>query len=231
MLDLGVARMRNMLYPVGSLREPILHYDEVTGGGVDWQALGFYTVMSMIFTPIGVVYSLQDPSPTLTDLLPRFEWDITLKRGLCDALAEVLGIDVEAPELPEPDDDGAPAMADLLLNHLQANVLPIASDAVERYQVELAIALSRGVQQETRLGAQLEADDLEDMAAVLGHRPSSRTEGLAELGRLVDEEPEASLHDLVRLFSRIERRREHLWRPMMLDSASVEFEPLVPGRT
>ena len=64
MLDLGVARMRNMLYPTGSLREPIQHYDEVSDGGVDWQALGFYTVMSMIFTPLGVVFSLQNPSAT-----------------------------------------------------------------------------------------------------------------------------------------------------------------------
>jgi hypothetical protein len=226
MLDLGVARMRNMLYPAGSLREPILHYDEVTGGGVDWQALGFYTVMSMIFTPIGVVYSLQNPTPRLTDLLPRYEWDITLKRGLCDALAEVLDIELEAPELPEPEDD-APVMADLLANQLEANVLPIAEDSVERYQIELAVALARGVQLESRIGARLLADDLDDMGATLGRRPAARAEGLAELSRLVEENPEEHLHDLVRLFSRTERRREHLWRPMMLDSAAVEFEPIL----
>ncbi len=228
MLDLGVARMRNMLYPAGSLREPILHYDEVTGGGVDWAALGFYTIMSMIFTPIGVVFSLQNPTPKLTDLLPRYEWDITLKRGLCDALAELLDIDVEPPELPEPEEGGLPTMADLLNGQLEANVLPIADDAVERYQVELAVALSRGLQLESRIGARLLADDLDDMGATLGRRPASRAEGLAELSRLVEKEPEEHLRDLVRLFTRTERRREHLWRPMMLDSASVEFEPLLP---
>lgn len=227
MLDLGVARMRNMLYPAGSLREPILHYDEVTGGGVDWAALGFYTIMSMIFTPIGVAHSLQNPTPRLTDLLPRYEWDITLKRGLCDALAEVLDIDLEPPQLPEPEDD-APVMADLLANQLEANVLPIAHDSVERYQIELAVALSRGLQLESRIGAQLLADDLDDMGATLGRRPASQAEGLAELSRLVEEEPEEHLSDLVRLFARTERRREHLWRPMMLDSASVEFEPILP---
>jgi aminoglycoside phosphotransferase (APT) family kinase protein len=227
MLDLGVARMRNMLYPTGPLREPIQHYDEVSGGAVDWQALGFYTVMSMIFTPLGVVHSLQRPSASLTDLLPRFEWDITLRRGLCDALAEVLDIDLEPPDLPEEADE-APTMADLLAGQLEVNVLPIARDEVARYQVDMAVALAHALQLESRIGSALLSDDLDDMGAVLGRRPASRAEGLAALSRLVEEEPDENLHDLVRMFARIERRREHLWRPMMLDSASVEFEPLLP---
>jgi aminoglycoside phosphotransferase len=228
MLDLGVARMRNMLYPTGSLREPISHYDEVSGGAVDWQALGFYTIVSMIFTPLGVAPSLQNPSAKTGDILPRFEWDITLRRGLCDALAEVLDIELEPPELPEPE-EGAPTMADLIADQLETNVATIAHDSVERYQIDMAIALSHGLQLEARIGATLLADDLDDMGALLGRRPADRAEGMAALGRLVDENPEENLHDLVRLFSRLERRREHLWRPMMLDSASVEFEPLLPA--
>lgn len=229
MLDLGVARMRNMLYPTGSLREPIDHYNTVSGGAVDWNALGFYTVLSMTFTPLGVAPSLQNPSAKTGDILPRFEWDITLKRGLCDALAEVLDLELEPPELPEPV-AGAPTMADLLADHLETNVLPIATEGVERYQVDMGIALAHGLQLETRIGARMLADDLDDIGAVLGRRPTNRDEAMAELSRLVAEEPEKHLEELVRLFARLERRREHLWRPMMLDSASVEFEPLLPKR-
>jgi aminoglycoside phosphotransferase (APT) family kinase protein len=229
MLDLGVARMRNMLYPAGSLRDPIAHYDDVSGGGVDWDALGFYTVVSMIFTPLGVAASLQSATAATSDILPRFEWDITLRRGLCDALAEVVGIELELPDLPEPA-SGPRNMADLLADQLETNVRPIASDAVQRYQVDMAIALAHGLQLESRIGAALLADDLDDMGAVLGRRPADREEGKAALSRLVAEQPEAHLEDLVRLFARIERRREHLWRPMMLDSASVPFEPLLPER-
>jgi aminoglycoside phosphotransferase (APT) family kinase protein len=227
MLDLGVARMRNMLYPGGSLREPIAHYDEVSGGGVDWDALGFYTVLSMIFTPLGVAASLQSATAATADILPRYEWDITLRRGLCDALAEVLHIDLEPPELREPT-AGPRTMADLLADHLETNVLPIARDGLECSQVDMAIALSHGVQLESRIGAQLLADDLDDMGAVLGRRPADREVGKAELSRLVADAPGEHLEELVRLFARMERRREHLWRPMMLDSASVEFEPLLP---
>lgn len=227
MLDLGVARMRNMLYPTGSLREPIAHYNDVSGGAVDWQALGFYTVVSMIFTPLGVAPSLNNPSAKTGDILPRYEWDITLRRGLCDALAEILEIELDPPDLPEPV-EGAATMADLLADQLETNVLPIASDDVERYQIDMAVALSHAMQLEARIGAALLADDLDDIGVVLGRRPADRAEGMGELSRLVDEKPDEHLEHLVRMFSRLERRREHLWRPMMLDSASVEFEPLLP---
>jgi prepilin-type processing-associated H-X9-DG protein len=227
MLDLGVARMRNMLYPTGSLREPIAHYDEVSGGGVDWDALGFYTVVSMIFTPLGVAPSLQSATAATGDILPRYEWDITLRRGLCDALVEILDIELDPPELPEPA-GGERTMADLLADQLETNVVPIARDAGERYQIDMAVALSHALQLDARIGEELRAADLDDMGAVLGRRPADRAEGMAALSRLVADQPDAHLEALVRLFARIERRREHLWRPMMLDSASVEFEPLLP---
>jgi aminoglycoside phosphotransferase (APT) family kinase protein len=230
MLDLGVARMRNMLYPAGSLREPIRHYEEVSGRPVDWPALGFYTVMSMTFTPLGVAQSLQQPSATLPDLLPRYEWDVTLRRGLCDALAEVEGIDVALPELPPPA-EGPPGMADLLVEHLEVNCLKVAQNPVDRHQIKRAIALARGQQLASRVGAALLSDDLDDMHTVLGRRPADREEGMTALSRMVDDGPGEHLAELVRLFTRLERRREFLWKPMMMDSASTPFEPLSPNRS
>lgn len=229
MLDLGVARMRNTLYPAGSLQEPIEHYDQVTGGAVDWEALGFYTVLSMLFTPLGVAPSLQRTTAASGDVLARYEWDITLRRGLCDALAEVLDLDLDAPDLPEPT-DGPATLADRLTDQLETNVRPCAQTDAEREEVDKAVSLARALQLDARIGPAMVDADLNDMAEVLGSRPGSRADGHAALVRLVDEQPEVHLEGLVRLFSRLERRREHLWRPMMRDSASVPFERLLPGR-
>jgi aminoglycoside phosphotransferase (APT) family kinase protein len=233
MLDLGVARMRNMLYPAGSLREPILHYEEVSGRPIDWQALGFYTVMVMLFTPMGVAPSVQRPSAAMADQLARYEWDVVLRRGLCDALAEVLAIDLEPPDLPDVPDD-RPGLADLggmaefLVDQIGTNCMPLARDDLERYQVDIALAAARAVKLGSRVGADLLEDDLDDIGEVLGRRPANRAEGMAALAKVVDEAPEANLVPLVRAFSRIERRREYLCKPAMLDAAGAEFEPLVP---
>jgi aminoglycoside phosphotransferase (APT) family kinase protein len=233
MLDLGVARMRNMLYPAGSIREPILHYEAVSGRAIDWPVLGFYTVMTMIFTPLGVLASVQNPSAAMSDQLARYEWDVILRRGLCDALAEVLGLELEPPELPAPPEEplgmaDLGGMADFLVDQLETNCVPLARDNVERYQIDIALAVARSVQLGSKVGTALLDDDLDDMGAVLGRRPSTRADGMAELARLVDDAPDAHVVELVQLFSRIERRREFLCKPAMLDSAAAAFEPLAP---
>lgn len=228
MLDLGVARMRNMLYPAGSLREPIAHYADSAEGGVDWQALGFYTVLSMLFTPLGIASSLYRSNASAPDLLARYEWDITLRRGLCDALAEVLGLDPAPPDLPAAEEGGVPTLADLLADQLETNVAKGAKTDHETEEIGKAISLARALQLDARIGSALAADDLDDMAAVLGRRPADLEEGMAGLGVLVDENPGEHLEALVEFFSRHQRRREHLWRPMMRDSASEAFERLLP---
>ena len=35
-------------------------------------------------------------------MIPRFGWDVTLRRGLCDALCEAYGVRADPPALPNP---------------------------------------------------------------------------------------------------------------------------------
>lgn len=226
MLDLGVGRMRNMLYPTCSLAEPLRHYEEVSGRTIDQAALRYYTVMSTLLTPLGTSIAIQRMSARISDMMPRFGWDVTLRRGLCDALAEALAIEIEPPNLPVPPECEDPTLVDYLAEQLELKCVPIAHDAVERYEIDTALAVARTLQLDAGIGAQLRGDDLDDMGAVLGRRPRDRGEGLAQLGRLVDENPEDRIEELVRMFGRIERRREHLWAPLMIAQSSAPFERL-----
>jgi hypothetical protein len=49
------------------------------------------------------------------------------------------------------------------------------------------------------------------------------------LSEIVAADPAGRLEQFVWLFSRIERRREYLLKPMMIDSASGKFERLAPA--
>jgi hypothetical protein len=171
--------------------------------------------------------SMQQPSGR-AQLVPSFGWDVTLRRGLCDALGEVLGIDLEGPELPTTTIDGPTSLVDFLAEHLEFNCLPVANDDMERYQLDSAIAVAHTLQLDARIGDALLAGDLEDMGAVLGSRPADREEGFRRLAALIEDDPESRLDELVPMFARIERRREHLWRPMMIAQSSGAFEPLGP---
>ena len=226
MLDLGVGRMRNMLYPAGSLREPIAHYEKVSGRPIDWQALSFYSVGSMLLTPIGVAGDVQHPTAQVSSTIARFGWYITLCRGLCDALAEALDIEVEAPDLPHGRNS---SMAGFLAEYLEINCRSLARGDQETDYIETAIAVAKGLKLESEVGKALLEDDLDDMARLLGKRPSDRDEGYALLDAMVDHDAQDILVEFVKVFSRIERRREFLCGPMFIEQAAAPFERLLPA--
>ena len=228
MLDLGVIRMRNMLYPTGSLRGPITLYEKISGRPLDWQALCFYTVMSMLLTPMGVSIIMQRPSAHIEPAFPSFGWNATLRRGLTDALAEANGIEIEPPQLPEPAVPEWPALVDYLVEYLDVKCAPVETDDAGRFEISAATAIARAVQRESNLGAELLDADLRDMGKVLGRRPTDRDDGLAKLTELVADGPADRLDELVWLFARTERRREFLHKPMMIAQDSGDFEPLAP---
>lgn len=230
MLDLGVMRMRNMLYPTGPLAEPIAHYERVSGHPIDRQALCFYTVMSMLFTPLGVCPLMQRPTARVEHMLPSFSWDATLRRGLGDALAEAIGVEIEPPELPDATAAPTHPLLDYLVEHLELNCEPAAADDGGRFQISSAAAITRAVQLETAVGAELLDGDLDDMGSVLGARPKTRREGLGQLNEIVTTGPSQHLDQLVWLFARTERRREYLLKPMMIDSAAADFERLASSK-
>lgn len=226
MLDLGVIRMRNMLYPTGALAEPFAHYERVSGRPIDRQAVCFYTVMSMLLTPMGVCPVMQYPTARVEHTLPSFGWDATLRRGLGDALAEAIGIELEPPELPESPVPQHSSLEGFLVEQLELNCEPAASDKAGRFHITSAAAIARTIRLKSAVGAELFEDDLNDMAAVLGQRPDTRDAGMEALSAMVAAGPAEHLERLVWLFARIERRREYLLKPMMIDSASGEFERL-----
>jgi aminoglycoside phosphotransferase (APT) family kinase protein len=229
MLDLGVARMRNLLYPVGSLHEPMAHYERVSGRPIDREALHYYTVVSMMISPLGMAETIQQPTPKVGSMIARFGWDVTLRRGLCDALAEALELEFEPPELPPVPDADPESLGPYLVEQLEHSCMPLARDDAERFQLDSAVAIARAADLASRVGAQLREDDLDDIGEVLGRRPADRTDGMSRLHKLALDEPEANLAKLVALFARIERRREFLYRPLMIMQASGELEPLAPA--
>jgi hypothetical protein len=230
MLDLGVIRMRNMLYPTGSLRGPIAHYETASGRPLDWPAVQFYTVMSMLLTPIGVSPIMQYPSAHIEPAFPAFGWNATLRRGLTDALAEARGVEIELPDLPELPAHERPTLVDYLVEYLDVKCAPNATDEAGRFEVSAATSIARAVQLESRVGAALLDDDLHDMGVVLGSRPTDREDGLAKLNQLVADGPADRLEELIWLFGRTERRREYLHEPMMIAQDSGDFELLAPGK-
>jgi hypothetical protein len=230
MLDLGVMRMRNQLYPIGDLCAHLDYYAELSGQPLETDALCYYTVLAMTLSPIGMAATIQHPDAGVPSMMPRFGWDVTLRRGLCDALCEAYGVEVDPPTIPEP---LGPTRTDLhrfLVDHLDLQCMPIAHDDHEEFVMSGALGAARAVDLHHRIGRQLDADDLDDIGRVLGEVVHDREDGMSALANLVATDSEGHAFDLLWLFSRMERRREHLWGPLMIAQQSLPFERRFPSR-
>ncbi|MFE0748132.1 phosphotransferase [Gordonia sp. NPDC058843] len=225
--DLGVMRMRNMLYPVGELANVFQRYQELSGRTIERSTLCYYTVLAMVLSPLGLSPRIQFPDAAVPSMLPSFGWDVTLRRGLTDALCEAHGVRVEGPDLPVATDEGEPARSDLhryLVDHLAGNCLPIATDDWDVFLVRGGVAIAQALERERRFGPGLEAADIADMRQVLGSTPPSREAGLHALKEIVDRGPDRKALELLWLFTRMQRRREFIWEPLMLAQKSEPFE-------
>jgi hypothetical protein len=167
---------------------------------------------------------MHKPSAQLPDMLPRFGWNISFRRAICEALAETLNL---APEPdPTPSTPAESPLTSYLVEHLEVNCLATEKDKAARYPLESAVAIARAVERDAQAGADLRAADVDEIAVVLGRRPEDRADGLAQLDQLIADGPVPHLPDLVRLLSRIERRQEYLLKPLMIFQASEALERL-----
>jgi aminoglycoside phosphotransferase (APT) family kinase protein len=226
MLDLGNARMRNLLYPMGDLNPHLRAYTAERGLPLDVPALQYYTVMSMLLSPIGMAASIQRPDAGIPSMIPRFGWDVTLRKGLCQALAEAIGFALIRPDLSATGRKASSWLTRYLSDHIRTQCVSSAVDAEQSFQLRSALALAETVELAEIDAAVLAADDLDDMAEVLGERPEDRDSGLVSINRLVEDRPEGLGEKLIPAFYRMECRREHLLRPLMVAQTSGDLIPL-----
>ena len=54
-------------------------------GAIPHDALVYYTLMAMTLTPLAVASTVPRADVRVDSIVPRFGWDVTLRRGLCEA--------------------------------------------------------------------------------------------------------------------------------------------------
>jgi aminoglycoside phosphotransferase (APT) family kinase protein len=226
MLDLGVMRMRNVLYPMGSIEGALLHYAATTGVTLDLGAIRYHTVLASLVSPLGMAPSMQTPTATIDSMLPRLAWDVTMRRCLCEALLEANGLQPDPPSIPPAEPTPRTGLHDFFVEYLETTCAPLAAGEYGRYLLLGAGGLARAMRLLDQIGPALDDADLDDMAAVLGHRPADRLAGDIAIAEIVATQAEKRTADLLRMWHRIAVRREVAWAPLMVAQGSGPFVPL-----
>lgn len=217
--DLGALRARDLSEPLGDLRPGLERYARKTGQPVDVEALDFYTIRFGLQTPMAVAAIVRN-CPKGTNLAQFLGWYLVYGRVPCELIARRLGIEVEAPALPEPVVTRRSGAHDFLVDVLGGE------GRGETYEIDVALRVAQYARRADLYGPQLEAEDLEDVAALLGHRPGTWQEADAALEKLVLEAPPELDGPLARYFIRRCLREESLLAPAMREIEGARVQVL-----
>jgi aminoglycoside phosphotransferase (APT) family kinase protein len=224
MMDLAGLRMRGTVIDYGPLDELYRRYEDLTGDEVDLTAIEYHHFAFTITTQLAYHRGLVEPTPD-SDLMTYMQWCSESNLYAVEALAGFVEIELENVDLPDP----SPSPVAVAHRHLVDSIRAMdGHDERSAYQLRSAFRLARHLQRVDEIGAVLAEQDLDDVAAVIGHRPTSWAESERELERFVIGANPHSDVTLIRLFHRRLERQRALLGPA--GSAMSRHNPLQPIR-
>jgi hypothetical protein len=219
--DLACMRLRDLAEPLGPLAPAFAHYESEMGTPIDRAALDFHTVRFAVCTPMSVSHVLAQP-PGDIDFVRYLVWYVQFSRVALEIMAGLGGITLEAPPVGEA---GTTRFADGfgLLDMALADIAP--DDPQQQFRLDVAQRLSVFLHRVNEIGPQIESDDLDDAAALLGTRPASWRDCDAELEAFVARADDSRDAELIRYF----HRRMSRWQRLVevgMRNRSYSAQPL-----
>lgn len=229
MRDLAHIRTRDLWYPTGNLPKWFEYYSESSGVLLDLDRIRYYSVIAMLTTALalGPVVQHLDPRSEHTEWIAE---DVCSRLATAEALTEALGLELEPPELPQPDAPRVSQLFEVLEQNLREEQLPHLGDDFRRQRMTMALRLITHLRNIGEIGREIEALELTDMGQLLGSRPASVREGHRALDALVRRAGPELDEPLTRYFHRHARREEALMRGAMGRAEGARISPIVWAR-
>ncbi len=220
--DFGAMLGRDLSEPLGDLSHAVRLYGELTGKPLDPDAICYHGARFGMYTPMVVAHLIARPG-TEVDYVQYLAWYLTYGRAAIELMAHLAGVELDTVELPDAGASRHAPGGDALLGFLEP---PAGADEYTRYRLDVAARAAEYLRRAERWGDALEAQNLDEIGAILGRRPASWQEADADLEHFVLEAgPE---HDaaLIRYFHRHCLRGELLIEPVARELAGVSVQKI-----
>lgn len=219
MEDLAEIRQRDLLYPFGDMKKRFAVYEEASGIPIDMELIYYYTVRSLVNTPLALIGPEILRPQAHADIAERLAWNALFMRVTAEALAEAMAIDladevVDVPRLPP--ETMIDRLYNSLVDDLELEQAPSIEDSYLAHRMRSTTFLAKHLRQQRRLGPVFEQQELDEVAPILGYRPGSTIEANTRLEARIRESDPALDEALIRFFYRHSRRRELLLGDAML---------------
>lgn len=225
MMDLAAPRMRDTVLNFGDFNTLYAEYERAGGHRVDIDAVQLHHIAFTLTNELAFRNSLNDPSPE-SDYMTNLHWCSETNLHAIEALGERLGLELEPPEVPDVPPSRAAAAHEQLVDMLRG--IP-SEDDYTRYRLRVAFRLARYLQREDQIGVEVTNADLDDLAALLGHRPRTWQDGDAALEQFVLKDEGRHDSQLCQLFyRRLIRHKASLGPPGSAMVAHHTCQPFSP---
>lgn len=227
MEDLAAIAVRDMATPVGDLRTRFAEYAAAGGPAVDLATVAWYRILVLVRNSMLIGLGLGGDDPAV-DRAQLAMYRTMLMRAAALALGDALGL--ARPD--EPAFEGSDVAADddlALLAHAvrdqRLTVVPaLAHDPYAEGRARGVVGVVASIERRLRYAADCDRRDLDDLASVLGHRPTDMVTGLAAL-RALGADPGAR-PAVVGVVGRHLVRQASLRAPLLGDLADRVPQPL-----
>jgi aminoglycoside phosphotransferase (APT) family kinase protein len=231
--DLAGLRTRDLSEPIGELGRAMRRYGEISGREIDLHAIDYHTIRFAMLNPLSLAAALAKPSRD-ANYVQYLGWSVCYGRAGLEVMARYAGVELDPPRLP----DAEPSRRGVAHAHLVDLLDPARvaggepGDRERAYDFDRMQRLAIYLERSDRFGAALDADNLDDVAKLLGsragsERPSSWQDGDARLERLVAESGPERDADFIRYFHRRLVREESLLMPVLREQENASLPPLL----
>jgi hypothetical protein len=216
--DLAGMMSRDLSEPLGDLSRGFRRYGELMGEPVDLPTVLYHAVRFAIVTPLATAPLVQSPPPGF-NYVQYAGWGHVWGRGALEAMAQRLGLALEAPVLPETE----PTRASPAFAHA---VRLLSGPAKKSYEADVSLRLAQHLAEVDRLGPELEAEDVDEVSILLGRGVTSWSEADAALEDFVLEAEPARAPDILQLLYRRTLRQEALLKPALRELDGVAMQKI-----
>ena len=223
MEDLGSTMIHASYSTSGEWPGLLEHYERSSGIPVELDKIFYYRAHLMVRSVIALAYirnRLNSRDPVAFNQCVSIIGD----RLMCDAIAEAMGIVPERPEVPVVSPD--PSWYDVVVENLRNDIGPAVHSDYAADLVNTSALMVETLRRQHELGPWLEATELDEIAGIVGHRPSDLQAGRAELEAFVGADDGGRDEQLVRALGRIAWRAEVAAAPVVSLFPDVELRPV-----
>lgn len=224
--DLACFRGRHPIENMGDLPALYRHYEKALGRPVDFNKIAYQTIVFMSVGYYAPLFALANRAPG-GDWVESAVQVAMIGRRCMEAMAEIMGIALEEFDLPAP---RVTPIEDMALQKLAEEVRRIPeSDVFPAWQRGIIASIADYLVNQQHFSGWAEAEDLDDAAQLLGHRPADLVTADRELVAFIQQAGPQDDERLVRLlYSRMLRQCLIIAGPGNKDHLSlVKMEPIL----